>query len=106
LLLFFKDSDIWDWLAAATAAAGAAAAEIWADGGEEGVCLNEGCHTNEWVVSYEDMSHVTHMIESCYTYQWVISHVWMSHVPNMNESCHSCGWVMSHMCFLSLMWMS
>ena len=63
--------------------------------------MNQSCHTNEWVMSYMWISHVTHwllttwrtefpwnMNESCHTYGWVTSHKWMSHVTYK--------WVMSH----------
>ena len=56
-------------------------------------CVNESCHTYEWVMSHIWMSHVTHMNESCHTYEWVMSHIWMSHVPCVNESCHTYEWV-------------
>jgi len=63
-------------------------------------CINEPCHTYEWVMSHIWMSHVTHMTTSCDTYEWVMSHIWMRHVAHMNESCHTYGWAMSHI------WMS
>ena len=63
-------------------------------------CINESCHTYEWVMSLMShiwMSHVTHMNESWHTHEWFMSHIWMSHGAHINESCHTYEWVMSHL---------
>ena len=58
--------------------------------------MNESCHTRECVTSHKWMSHVTHTNESCHTYESVMSHIWMSHATHMNETCHTYEWVMSN----------
>ena len=61
-------------------------------------CMNESCHTYEWVVSHKWMSHVTHMNELCYTCERVMSHIWIGHVTHAHESCHTYVWVTSRIC--------
>jgi len=51
--------------------------------------MNESCHTDECVISYEWISHVTHLSASCHTNEWVRSHVGMGHVTRMHESWHT-----------------
>ena len=58
--------------------------------------MAELCHTCEWIMSHEWMSHVTGADESCHTYHWVMSHISMSHVTHINVSCHTYQCVMSH----------
>jgi len=55
---------------------------------KDNTCMNESCHTYEWVMSHIWMSHVTHMNESCHTCEYVMAHVWMSHVTRM-----TCLWL-------------
>ena len=75
-----------------------------------------GCHTHEWVMSRNWMSHITHawvithMNESCHTWMSHVIHEWV--VSHMNESCHTWmshvthEWVMSHMNESCHTWMS
>jgi len=56
--------------------------------------MNYWCLVDEWVMSHEWMSHVSHMYNSCLTYEW------MSHVKHATASCLTHEWVISHI------WMS
>jgi len=66
-------------------------------------CMNESCHTCEWVTSHVGTSHCTQIPkkasarkrESCHVREWVMSHMWLSHVKRKNESCHTDKGVMS-----------
>jgi len=71
------------------------------------IYIHESCHTQKCVVSYTQMSPVTHQIftglnriEYVYMYMyvymyihtWIMSHTWISHVTHMNESTHTNAW--------------
>ena len=83
----------------------------------------ESFHSIKWVMSFIQMSHVTHWNESylmfllafqAHTHQWVMphthtnescrthtpmshaSHIWMIYVSCTNESCHSFQWLAPH----------
>jgi len=60
--------------------------------------MNETCHTYEWVMSHNWLSHVTNIIKSFQTYECVTSYMCRSLVMHRGEQNISCNHVNLHIC--------
>jgi len=64
----------------------------------EHTCMNESCHTYEWVGIYMyewESRHVTRMNERCHTYEWVgtYTYKWVGDAHTSINMTTTCAWV-------------